>query len=233
MLKISLPAFNLHSRVIFLGPPGSGKGTQAPLIRQLFRLAHLSTGDMLRDAVARDTAHGKKAKALMDEGHLVNDEIVVDIVQDAIRADDCKRGFILDGFPRTVRQAELLDEMLSHHNHAIDCVISLTVDDELLVQRVTGRLIHPPSGRSYHPLFNPPKCEGLDDVTNEPLVKRDDDTEEKLRTRLHAFHEKTAPVLQHYKDKVVQVPADDGVQQIGERVREALGRIAQQKMGEY
>lgn len=225
----------LSIKTIFVGPPGSGKGTQAPRIKNEYSLAHLSTGDMLRDAVAKGTELGQQAKSVMESGKLVSDELVAQIVSEAIQGDQCRHGFILDGFPRTANQAVLLDELLNtahlpeHPSTAIDCVISLVVADELLIKRITGRLIHPASGRSYNIYFNPPKKEGIDDVTGEPLVKRGDDTEDKLRTRLEEFHEKTQPVLTHYAAKVVDIPADGDMEAISGHIRTALNRIQQEK----
>lgn len=221
---------NKHAlRTIFVGPPGSGKGTQAPRIKTEFELAHLSTGDMLREAVAQGTELGKQAKEVMASGKLVSDELVAQIVSEALKQPSCKKGFILDGFPRTVEQAKLLDELLSRDGSGIDCVINLTVADELLIKRITGRLTHPPSGRSYNIYFNPPKVEGIDDITGEPLVKRGDDTEDKLRTRLEEFHQKTQPVLSHYGDKVIDITAEDDLELITERIRAALTKIRDDK----
>lgn len=216
-------------RLIFVGPPGSGKGTQAPKFKAEFELAHLSTGDMLRDAVSKQTEIGVQAKAIMNEGKLVPDELVVQLIAEAIKAPECRKGFILDGFPRTVDQAKLLDSLLSKHDTAIDGVINLTVDDELLIKRITGRLIHPPSGRSYNIYFNPPKVEGKDDITGEDLVKRGDDTEEKLRTRLEEFHAKTEPVLQHYEARRHDIPAEDDMEAIAGRIRTAILAIQGKK----
>lgn len=228
---MQLYEFLTYRRTIFIGPPGSGKGTHAPKVKQAFELAHLSTGDMLRDAVAKQTKLGLEAKAVMESGKLVSDQLVADIVSDALKQTECRRGFILDGFPRTVDQARLLDDLLfkDHNEASIDCVINLKVDDDLLVKRITGRLIHPPSGRSYNIYFNPPKVEGIDDVTGEPLVKRGDDTEEKLRTRLAEFHEKTQPVLTHYGSKVIDIPAEDAMDAITERIRAQLTTLYEQK----
>jgi adenylate kinase len=212
--------------VIFVGPPGSGKGTQAQRVKDLFDLSHLSTGDMLRDAVAKGTERGLRAKTDMGEGRLVSDELVAGIVGEAIRAPECVRGFILDGFPRTVEQAQLLDAVLAKDGSAIDLVVNLDVADELLIKRITGRLIHPASGRSYNIYFNPPKEEGKDDVTGEPIVKRGDDTEEKLRTRLDEFHSKTQPVLAYYGSKVANIEADDDMNVITNKIRKALGKTA-------
>ena len=163
---------------------GAGKGTQAPRIKEEYCLCHLSTGDMLRDAVKNKTPIGIQAKAVMDAGKLVSDNIVAGIVAEAIKGEECTRGFILDGFPRTVNQAKILDELLKKDNVTITKVINLAIDDELLVKRITGRLIHRASGRSYNIYFNPPKVEGKDDITGEPLYKRDDDNADALRTRL-------------------------------------------------
>lgn len=170
--------------LILVGPPGAGKGTHAPKLVADYGLKHLSTGDMLREAVAQGTQLGLEAKSVMESGQLVSDSLVVGIVAEAVKKPDCANGFILDGFPRTLEQAKLLDEVLAKDSIKIDLVINLTIPDELLVKRITGRLIHSASGRSYNIYFNPPKVEGLDDETGEPLTKRGDDTEDKLLTRL-------------------------------------------------
>ena len=236
--KINHDSCGDNSKTIFVGPPGSGKGTQAPRIKNEYSLAHLSTGDMLRDAVAKGTELGQQAKSVMESGKLVSDELVAQIVSEAIQGDQCRHGFILDGFPRTANQAVLLDGLLGtanlpvHPPAAIDCVINLVVADELLIKRITGRLIHPPSGRSYNIYFNPPVKEGLDDITGEPLIKRGDDTEDKLRTRLEEFHEKTQPVLTHYASKVVDIPADGDMEAISGHIRNALNRIQNEKKGQ-
>lgn len=209
-------------RTIFFGPPGAGKGTQAPIIKEEYCLCHLSTGDMLREAVKQGTEMGKKAKAVMDAGKLVGDEIVAGIVAEAIQGKECSKGFILDGFPRTVNQAKILDQLLNEKNQSIDKVLNLSIDDELLIKRVTGRLIHPASGRTYNIYFNPPKEEGKDDVTGEPLIKRSDDTEEKLRVRLEEFHNKTQPVLDYYGSKVVNINADDEMSAITKKLIDSL-----------
>lgn len=211
-----------HRRTIFFGPPGAGKGTQAPRIKEEYCLCHLSTGDMLRDAVKAGTEMGRKAKAVMDAGKLVGDEIVAGIVAEAIEKPDCSKGFILDGFPRTVNQAKILDSLLAKKNQSIDRVINLYIDDELLIRRVTGRLIHPASGRTYNVYFSPPAEEGKDDVTGEPLVKRSDDTEDKLRTRLEEFHMKTSPVLHYYSSKVANINADDDMDRVTDKIRKSL-----------
>ena len=213
-----------EKRTIFFGPPGAGKGTQAPKIKDEYCLCHLSTGDMLRDAVKAGTEMGKKAKAVMDAGKLVSDDIVAGIVAEAIKGDDCAHGFILDGFPRTVPQAKILDGLLKKMNISIDKVINLKIDDDLLIKRVTGRLIHPASGRAYNIYFNPPKVAGKDDITGEDLIKRGDDTEEKLKTRLNEFHAKTTPVLDYYSSKVANINADNDMDIITQQIRDALDK---------
>lgn len=177
---------------------------------------------MLRDAVKAGTEMGLKAKSVMDAGKLVSDDIVAGIVAEAIKSPSCKHGFILDGFPRTVNQAKILDTLLTKQGLSIDRVINLDIEDDLLVKRVTGRLIHPGSGRAYNIFFNPPKVAGKDDITGEDLVKRGDDTEEKLRTRLKEFHDKTTPVLKFYGKKVANIQADGEIGTITENIRSAL-----------
>jgi adenylate kinase len=195
-------------RTIFIGPPGSGKGTHAPRAVEAFGLKHLSTGDMLRDAMKKGSSLGRQAQTIMLNGELVGDELVAGIVAEAVQQQDCASGFILDGFPRTIEQAHMLDALMAQNGQAIDAVVSLEISDDLLVKRITGRMVHPGSGRSYNIFFNPPKVEGIDDVTGEPLVKRGDDTEDKLRTRIEVFHSKTKPVLDHYRSKVIRIRAD-------------------------
>jgi len=186
-------------RTILVGPPGAGKGTQAPSIRDKFCVCHLATGDMLRSQVAQKTALGVEAKKIMDSGGLVRDDIMVGMIKAELETEKCKNGFILDGFPRTVPQAEMLGEMLTTRNEKLDNVVELQIKDELLISRITGRLIHEKSGRTYHKEFNPPKKPMTDDVTGEPLTQRSDDNVETLRKRLGAFHQQTGPVVEYYK----------------------------------
>ncbi|KAF8245850.1 adenylate kinase [Wilcoxina mikolae CBS 423.85] len=185
-----------------MGPPGAGKGTQAPKIKEKFCACHLATGDMLRSQVAAGTPLGLAAKKIMNEGGLVSDEIMVGMIKDELDNNaECRNGFILDGFPRTVPQADRLDSMLAARGEKLDHAIQLEIDDALLVARITGRLIHPSSGRSYHRIFNPPKVEMKDDVTGEPLIQRSDDNAETLKKRLGTYHAQTAPVVGYYKNK--------------------------------
>ncbi|KAE8023674.1 hypothetical protein FH972_009346 [Carpinus fangiana] len=190
-------------RLILVGPPGCGKGTQSPIIKDEYCLCHLATGDMLRAAVAAKTSLGIKAKEAMVKGELVSDDLVVGIIDEAMKKSSCQKGFILDGFPRTVVQAQKLDEMLENQGIKIDKVLNFGINDSILEERITGRWIHPSSGRSYHTKFAPPKVPGVDDVTGEPLIQRKDDNPEVLKSRLAAFHTQTKPVIDYYAKKGV------------------------------
>mmetsp|Transcript_60816 Transcript_60816/g.96650 ORF Transcript_60816/g.96650 Transcript_60816/m.96650 type:complete len:251 (+) Transcript_60816:498-1250(+) len=217
--------------VILIGPPGAGKGTQAPRLKDELCACHLSTGDLLRSAVSKGTELGKQAKAIMDRGDLVSDEIVNGIVAEAIDSEECSKGFILDGYPRTVEQAKALDKMLSSKGKQIDDVVQLDVPDEILTERITGRWIHKASGRSYHTKFNPPKEPGFDDVTGEPLYQRADDSAEVLPKRLANYHSQTTPVINYYKQasKVKVIDADTKMSTVWQRMKAALGLDAQYK----
>ena len=187
-------------RVILLGAPGSGKGTQAQAITDQFGIPQISTGDMLRAAVRAGTPLGLEAKKIMDAGLLVSDDIILGLIRERIQADDCRTGFLLDGFPRTIAQADGLEAL----GIAIDQVVEFVVDDEEIVQRMSGRRVHPASGRTYHVVFNPPREAGKDDVTGEPLIQRDDDSEATVRKRLAVYHEQTKPLVGYYRDKAEQ-----------------------------
>lgn len=183
-------------RIILLGGPGSGKGTQAQFITEKFGIPQISTGDMLRAAVREGSELGLAAKKVMDAGGLVSDEIILGLIKVRIAEADCENGFLLDGFPRTIVQAEGLITM----GVAVDNVVEIAVDDEQIVQRMSGRRVHLQSGRSYHIEFNPPKVEGLDDITGEPLTQRDDDQEQTVRKRLQVYRQQTLPLVQYYSD---------------------------------
>ena len=187
-------------RMVLMGPPGAGKGTQAPRLKEEFCACHLATGDMLRAQVAAKTQLGQEAKKVMDQGGLISDEIMVNMIRGELENNkECSNGFILDGFPRTIPQAEKLDSMLEARKTPLQRALELKIDDELLVARITGRLIHPSSGRTYHKLFNPPQKEMVDDVSGEPLVQRSDDNEEALKKRLVTYHKQTEPIAEYYR----------------------------------
>ncbi len=182
-------------RVILLGPPGAGKGTQAQFICEKYGIPQISTGDMLRAAVKAETEMGLQVKAVMDSGGLVSDEIIIGIVKERIAEADCAKGFLFDGFPRTIPQAEALQAA----GVAIDTVLEISVDDEEIVTRMSGRRVHEASGRVYHVVFNPPKQEGVDDETGDALLQREDDKEETVRHRLNVYHEQTKPLVGFYQ----------------------------------
>lgn len=211
-------------RIILLGSPGSGKGTQAQFITEKYGIPQISTGDMLRAAVRAGTPLGVEAKKVMDSGGLVSDAIILGLIKERIANDDCAGGFLLDGFPRTIVQAEGLQAM----GVEIDNVIEIAVDDEEIVKRMAGRRVHLASGRSYHVLFNPPKVEGIDDVTGEALIQRDDDKEETVRKRLSVYHEQTQPLVGYYsapgqKAKFASISGKGSVEEITAKIFAILG----------
>jgi adenylate kinase len=183
-------------RLILLGPPGAGKGTQAKFIAERFGIPQISTGDMLRAAVKAGTPLGVAAKSIMDAGKLVSDEIIIGLVKERLTEPDCGNGYMFDGFPRTLPQADALRDS----NVALDIVLEIDVPDEEIVERMSGRRVHQASGRTYHVKFNPPKAEGADDLTGEPLTQREDDKEEVVRKRLEVYHSQTKPLVKYYAD---------------------------------
>lgn len=212
-------------RIILLGAPGAGKGTQAKLIMEKFGIPQISTGDMLRAAVKAGTPLGVQAKEVMASGGLVSDDLIIALVEERIQAPDCKEGFLLDGFPRTIPQAEALKES----GVKIDYVIEIDVDDEEIVRRLSGRRVHAPSGRIYHDQYSPPSEPGKDDVTGEPLVQRDDDKEETVRKRLAIYHQQTKPLVEFYRSlngpdapAYARVSGIGSVEEIRARVEHAL-----------
>lgn len=183
-------------RLILLGSPGAGKGTQAKFICEKYNIPQISTGDMLRAAVKAGTELGKKAKAIMDSGALVSDDIIIGLVKERIKQPDCVNGYLLDGFPRTIPQAEAIEIA----GIKIDYVIEVYVADDEIIERLSGRRVHLASGRVYHVKHNPPQEHGIDDVTGEQLIQRDDDKEETVRTRLDVYHQQTEPLVEFYKN---------------------------------
>ena len=183
-------------KIILLGAPGAGKGTQSNFLKAKFKIPQISTGDMLREAVSDNSDLGQKAKEFMDSGQLVPDQLIIDLVKERILKDDCKNGFLFDGFPRTIPQAEAL--IAAGIN--IDLVIEIDVSDKVIIERLGGRRVHPESGRIYHVKYSPPKTEGIDDITGEPLIIRDDDSRETIVKRLDTYHQQTETLINFYKN---------------------------------
>jgi adenylate kinase len=210
-------------RIIFMGPPGGGKGTQAQRLEERFGIKQLSTGDMLRAAVTAGTELGKQAKAVMDAGQLVSDDLMIGLISERVDQADCANGFILDGFPRTIPQAEALDVLMADKGMALDAVIELRVPDSLLVERITGRFSCAKCGRGYHDTYQQPKVEGVCDACGSTEFKRRaDDNAETVTSRLEAYHKQTAPVLAHYEDKG-KVYVVDGTKEIDQVTNDLVG----------
>lgn len=214
-------------KLILLGAPGAGKGTQAQFLTQHFSIPQISTGDMLRAAIAQGTELGKLAKSFMDQGKLVTDEIIIGLVKERITQSDCANGFLLDGFPRTVPQADALADA----GVAIDAVVEIDVADEVIVERMSGRRCHAPSGRTYHIVYNPPKVADCDDQTGEPLIQRDDDKPEVVLDRLKVYHQQTAPLVDYYqaaaaKNDALRYIKVDGTQPIDQVQSKILAQLA-------
>jgi adenylate kinase len=218
-------------RLILLGGPGAGKGTQANHIKENYQIPQISTGDMLRAAVKAGTELGLKAKSYMDSGGLVPDDVIIGLVKERIKESDCAKGFLFDGFPRTIPQADAMKEA----GVPIDAVVDINVPDEEIIKRMSGRRAHLASGRTYHIIFNPPKVEGKDDVTGEPLVQRDDDKEETVRKRLKVYHDQTEPLIGYYKTwqssgeagapKYVRIEGVGKVEEIRSQIFSALDNL--------
>jgi adenylate kinase len=216
-------------RLILLGPPGAGKGTQAAHICQRFGIPQVSTGDMLRAAVKAGTSLGLAAKRVMDSGALVSDDIIIALVKDRLAERDCANGFLFDGFPRTIPQAEAMKTA----GVVLDHVLEIDVPDAAIIERMSGRRVHVASGRTYHVKYNPPKLEGKDDLTGEPLIQREDDKEETVRKRLDIYQKQTRPLVDYYAQwaargelgapRYARVPGTGSVEEITERVMAALG----------
>jgi len=219
-------------RLILLGGPGAGKGTQANLIKEHYQIPQISTGDMLRAAVKAGTELGLKAKGYMDSGGLVPDDVIIGLVKERIKEPDCAKGFLFDGFPRTIPQADAMKEA----GVIIDAVVDINVPDEEIIKRMSGRRAHLASGRTYHIIFNPPKVEGKDDVTGEPLVQRDDDKEDTVRKRLEVYHDQTEPLIDYYKKwessgqagapKYVRIEGVGKVEEIRDQIYSELDKLS-------
>lgn len=213
-------------RIVLLGAPGAGKGTQAHFITTRLGVPQISTGDMLRAAVKAESPLGLQVKEVMSSGGLVTDEIIIALVKERITQPDCAKGFLFDGFPRTIPQAQAMEDA----DIAIDVVIDIAVDDEEIVKRLSGRRVHLDSGRVYHVEFNPPQKAGIDDVTGEPLIQRDDDKEETVRKRLRVYHEQTKPLVDFYQKlqdkgqgvKVIRLNGKDHVDSVREKITTIL-----------
>ena len=215
-------------RLILLGPPGAGKGTQAQFICEKFGIPQISTGDMLRAAVKAGTPLGLAAKKVMDSGALVSDEIIIGLVKERLREPDCAKGYLFDGFPRTIPQADAM----KNAGVPIDYVLEIVVPDAAIVERMSGRRCHLPSGRTYHILYNPPRVPGKDDVTGEDLVQRDDDREDTVRKRLAVYHQQTEPLVEYYKQwaasgdpKAPRYQAIDGLKDVDVVREEAFAAL--------
>jgi adenylate kinase len=218
-------------RLILLGGPGAGKGTQANYIKERYQIPQISTGDMLRAAVKAGTELGKESKKFMDAGQLVPDGVIIGLVKERIQEPDCGKGFLFDGFPRTIPQADAMKEA----GVSIDAVVDIDVPDEEIIKRMSGRRVHLASGRTYHVIFNPPKEEGKDDATGEPLIQRDDDKEETVRKRLEVYHNQTEPLIDYYRKwedsgeagapKYIPIAGVGKVEEIRDRIYSALDNL--------
>jgi adenylate kinase len=209
-------------KIILLGPPGAGKGTQAQFIKDQLNIPQISTGDMLRAAVSSGSALGNRVKAVMDSGGLVSDEIIIALVKERISEPDCADGFLFDGFPRTIPQATAMEAA----GVPIDAVVEIQVNDSELIKRITGRRVHPGSGRVYHVIYNPPKVTDVDDASGDPLVQREDDTEATVRDRLAVYYEQTQPLIAHYKTQAslayIEVDGQGEVREIQDSIAKDL-----------
>lgn len=212
-------------RAVLLGPPGAGKGTQAVRLVEKYEIPHISTGDIFRKNIKEGTELGKKAQEYMNAGALVPDELVVDLVKDRLQQDDCKNGFLLDGFPRTIFQAEKLDEFLSESNQKMDIVINLKVEKEALIKRLTGRRVCKDCGASYHIVNIPPKKEGVCDICGGELIQRKDDNIETVENRINVYEEQTAPLIEYYKEagSLVDFNGEASLDEVFDAIVQAIG----------
>ena len=214
-------------RVMLLGPPGGGKGTQAKYLEEKWNIPQISTGDMLRENVKLSTPLGIEAKSYMEKGELVPDQVILNMMESRLQKDDCKSGYILDGFPRTIPQAEALTKLLNAINQELDIAILLKLDDEIIVKRMSGRRVHPDSGRVYHIIYNPPKIIDKDDVSGEDLIIRPDDQEETVRNRLKVYENQTSPLIEYYNKLNIlhSIDADGSIEEINSRIKKAIDNV--------
>ncbi|SHE71589.1 adenylate kinase [Caloramator proteoclasticus] len=212
-------------KIVLLGPPGAGKGTQAKLIVQKYNIPHISTGDIFRKNIKEMTPLGIKAKEYIDKGQLVPDELTVEIVKDRIKEDDCKNGFLLDGFPRTVAQADALNDVLSELGTKLDYVINIKVDENNLIERLSGRRVCPKCGASFHVVFNPPKVEGVCDYCGAEVVQRADDSEETVKNRLSVYNKQTQPLIDYYMKNglIKNINGEQDINDVFEEICNVLG----------
>jgi len=211
-------------KILLIGPPGGGKGTQAKMIVDKYKIPQISTGDMLREHVKSNSELGKKAKKFMDKGELVPDRIILDMMEKRLMENDCRNGYILDGFPRTIPQAEGLNSLMQKLKQSLDNVIIIDVSDKIIIKRMSGRRVHQSSGRIYHVIYNPPKNKDIDDITGEKLIIRKDDIEKTVRNRLNVYHKLTSPLIEFYSKKtnVNYVNGNQNIDKVSNEIRNIL-----------
>ena len=214
-------------RIMLLGPPGGGKGTQAKYLENKWNIPQISTGDMLRENVKNNTVLGIEAKNYMEKGELVPDQVILNMMENRLQKNDCASGYILDGFPRTIPQAEGLTNLLNNIKQQLDIVILLNLDDEIIVKRMSGRRVHAESGRVYHVEYNPPKIENKDDVTGEDLIIRPDDQESTVRNRLKVYEKQTSPLIEYYNNLNIlnSIEANGSIEEINNKIRQSIDSV--------
>ena len=214
-------------KIILLGPPGAGKGTQATFIANSYGIPQISTGDMLRENVKKKSSLGIEAQGYMNKGNLVPDQLILDMMKNRLQEEDCANGYILDGFPRTIPQADGLDVLLDSIDHLLNAVVVIQVSDDVIVNRMGGRRVHLDSGRVYHVEYNPPKKEGIDDVSGEPLIIREDDKEATVRRRLSVYHNMTKPLIDFYASKNLNIKINGNqlIESVQEEIKNALDSV--------